>query len=89
MLRLAQKYGLQDAQEVADQVCEQIYAIKHAVETESLDCEFELRRSYDVFLAEAESEQARQEFEKCLKAGHRWTKDVSFVGREFAEQVGI
>ena len=66
---------------------DQIYAIKDVVEREGLECEFELKRSFDVFLTEAEAEKAREEFEGCRREGQRWTREVDWVGREFVEQV--
>ena len=69
-------------------VSDQIYAIKRTVEAEGLDCEFELRRSYDVFQDETEAEQACLAFQDSLQAGQKSTKEVDFIGEEFAEQVG-
>lgn len=73
--------------EFRDLVMNQIYAIKDAVESEDLDCEFELRRSYDVFIDGGEAEDIRREFQTCLKAGHPWTRDFIFVDERHAEQV--
>lgn len=65
----------------------QIYAIKHAAETENIDCEFELRRSYDVFIDDNVAEQVQQDFQTSFQAGQRWTREVDFVGDKYAEQV--
>lgn len=77
------------AQEVAAFVNEQIYAIKDAVESEGLDCEFELRRSYDVFLDEGEAREAEKLFGDSLKMKQKWTRYVDFVGGKRAEQVSL
>lgn len=75
------------AESFASFVHNHIFALKHVVEAEGLDCEFELRRSFDVFLDEGQAEYARTQYQAGVKAGHRWTKEVDFVGAEFAEQV--
>ena len=64
-----------------------MYAIKDVVQSEKLDCEFEMRRSYDVYRIGEEAEQARDFFDASVDAGHKWTREVDFVGEKFAEQV--
>lgn len=86
-MALIKRHGLEATMEYRDLVLENIYATKQTVEREDIDCEFELRRSFDVFIDEAESEEIWQEYESCLKAEERWTKDVSFWGKDHAEQV--
>lgn len=88
MLNIIKRDGLEAASEVRQLVHDQIYAIKDVVEKEDLDCEFELRRSYDVFLTEPEAEKARQEFEVYRREGQKWTREVDWLGKEFVEQVG-
>lgn len=87
MLSIIKRDGLEAATEVRDLVHDQIYAIKDVVEREGLECEFELRRSYDVFLTEPEAEKARKEFEDSRNAGQKWTREVDWIGRDFVEQV--
>ncbi|KAF2662536.1 FAD dependent oxidoreductase [Lophiostoma macrostomum CBS 122681] len=60
---------------------------KQIINEEKLDCEFELRRSHDVQLETPESEQLKQMYDEGCKAGHEWTKDVSWIGPEHVEQV--
>ena len=88
LLGLIERHGLEAAMEFRDLVIDQIYALKEAVESEDLDCEFELRRSYDVFIDEHEAKEIQRKYTTCVKAGHRWTKDVGFV-EKCAEQVRV
>ena len=85
--KLIEQHDLEGATEIRDLCIAQIYALKHIVEKEGLDCEFELRRSYDVFLDETEAEEVRKKFDANVKAGERWTQDVDFIGADFVEQV--
>lgn len=87
MLKIVKRDGLDAASEVRDLTQRQIYAIKDVVEREGLECEFELRRSYDAYLGAEEAEARREEFEACLKDGQAWTREVDWVGPQFAEQV--
>ncbi|KAK7968914.1 hypothetical protein PG988_007987 [Apiospora saccharicola] len=77
--------------EVADQfaalVRAQIDALKAIVEKEQLDCEFELRRSYDVFLHADEARELEANWRECLQRGYAWTREHDFVGEAFAERV--
>ncbi|KAK5170169.1 uncharacterized protein LTR77_004754 [Saxophila tyrrhenica] len=84
---LIEKFGTELAMEVRDLVMAQNYALKDAVETENLDCEFELRRSYDVYIDEDEAEKAKKDFLANLKAGARWTRDVDMIEGKNIEQV--
>lgn len=86
---LIAQHGPELAMEVRDLVIAQIYALKDVVETEDLDCEFELRRSYDVFIDSDEAENACKNFKASVKAGERWTRDVDLVESKNVEQVGI
>ena len=85
--RFIKRYGFEAAMEIVDLMSDQPYAIKQAVESEALDCEFELRRSYDVFLDEADAGQAQSDFEASLKAGERWTKRRDLLRSNNVEQV--
>ena len=87
LMNLIKKFGLEAAMEFRDLVAEQIYALKDVVETEELDCEFELRRSFDVFIDAAEAESVREGFLAALRKKERWTRDVALVGEGSAEQV--
>ncbi|KAF3000891.1 hypothetical protein E8E13_007958 [Curvularia kusanoi] len=64
-----------------------ISSLKHIVDTESLDCEFELRRSFDVFTDTADAEDVFCRFEAARKRGEPWTRNVTWYGAETAERV--
>lgn len=87
MFEYLEKFGPTEAQHIANMVHEQMTTVKHIVELEKLDCEFELRRSYDVFLDKTDAEQARTRFEACSADGQPWIQDVSFLGKDMAAQV--
>lgn len=84
---LIAKHGEELAMEVRDLVTANIYALKDVVETEDLDCEFELRRSYDVFVDEDDAAKARKDFKAALKTGQRWTRDIDLTEGKSVEQV--
>lgn len=84
---MIKQFGVQQATQFHDFVMAHIPALKEVVETEGIDCEFELRRSYDVFLDQAEADQAKQEFMASLRNGESWTEDRDDIGAELAEQV--
>jgi hypothetical protein len=86
---LIAKYGEELAMEVRDLLTANIYALKDVVETEELDCEFELRRSYDVFIDEDDAEKAREGFKAALKARQRWTRDVDLIEGKHVEQASL
>jgi glycine/D-amino acid oxidase-like deaminating enzyme len=64
-----------------------IDCLKTVVEEEGLDCEFELRRSFDVFTDDASAEKMRAVYEDSRREGRRWTRDTGFVDARYVEQV--
>ncbi|KAK8095959.1 FAD dependent oxidoreductase [Apiospora kogelbergensis] len=84
---IIQEHGLEAADDFAALVRAQIDALKELVETEQLDCEFELRRSYDVFLHADEAQAMEAKWSECLRKGYKWTREHDFVGEKFAERV--
>jgi isocitrate dehydrogenase kinase/phosphatase len=87
MQTLISRLGVDRATEFHDHVMAHIPTLKEVVESESLDCEFELRRTYDVFLDQAEADEAKENFFASLKNEERWTRDIDFIGPDMAEQV--
>lgn len=49
------KDGLEDAEAITAFVHEHVYALKEVVETDGLHCEFEVRRSFNISMNEAEA----------------------------------
>ena len=89
LLSTAKRRGVAVADEFASFVNEQIYALKDVVEREGLDCEFELRRSYDVFLDDLEAQNVKSQFRASLAAGHKWTRDRWLIDEDMVEQVSV
>ena len=87
MLNMIEQDGYDRSEEFGDLVIKHIYALKEVVEREGLECEFEMRRSYDVFLTDAEAQRAKGRFEACRRAGQKWTREVDLIGEEFAQRV--
>ncbi|KAF2633173.1 FAD dependent oxidoreductase [Macroventuria anomochaeta] len=70
-----------------DYVSRVMLELKHITEEEDLDCEFELRRSFDVFTSTADAESTYRKYEEARKNGELWTQNVSWIGADRAEQV--
>ncbi|KAI0015548.1 FAD dependent oxidoreductase [Xylariomycetidae sp. FL0641] len=64
-----------------------IGALKDVVAREGLDCEFELRRSFDVFAGEAEAARVREAWDAALARGEAWTRDRDLVVPAHVETV--
>ncbi|KAK7941370.1 FAD dependent oxidoreductase [Apiospora aurea] len=87
VLSIIEEHGLQAAEQFAALVRAQIDALREVVETEQLDCEFELRRSYDVFLNADEAREMESKWRESTQRGDKWTREHDFVGEKFAERV--
>lgn len=64
-----------------------IDAFKDCVERESLDCEFELRRSYDVYYNEKDAESLRQSWNKRSIREAPWMRSRQLLDTNLAEAV--
>ncbi|OAL01993.1 DAO-domain-containing protein [Phaeosphaeriaceae sp. SRC1lsM3a] len=51
------------------------------------ECEFEMRRSFDVFQSAAELEGVKGVFDAAVKEGEEWTKHVAYVPKEMVGNV--
>lgn len=87
MQSFTQRFGEEVATEALDFSRAHVYALKKVVEEEGIDCEFELRRSYDVFCNDGEAGAARRYVRASQAAGRRWTEDVALVEEKLVEQV--
>lgn len=87
MGKMIKKFGVDTANEFAAFVSAQKYLMKDAVDREELACEFEMRRSHDVYVEEEEAKAAGELYRTAIKEGHDWVRDVDFVDSSFAEQV--
>jgi type II secretory pathway component PulF len=61
--------------------------VKRVIETERIDAEAELRRSFDVPLTEEDASVVTREFEELLQDGFPLMQDVGYVGERSAERV--
>ncbi|GME47864.1 FAD dependent oxidoreductase [Neofusicoccum parvum] len=86
---MAARHGAAAADELVAFVRAQVAALKAVVEREGLaaDCEFELRRSYDTFADARDAADMARRWAECLERGDAWTKEVDWVGAEWAERV--
>lgn len=84
---MVKEFGVDAANKFAAFVSAQKYLMKDAVDREGLTCEFEMRRSYDVFVDKEEAEAAEDLYRTAAKEGHAWVRDFDFVESCFAEQV--
>jgi glycine/D-amino acid oxidase-like deaminating enzyme len=64
--------------------------LKHIVDAEqglSDECEFEMRRTFDVFQDEEEVTKVKSVYDGAVKSGESWTRNVTWVGADMVEQV--
>ena len=86
MLGLASKYGTEVASEIAQFHLAQITALKTVVETERIRCDFQLRRSFDVYLDEDKYKALLQDHE-TFHGSIPAFEYVDFVAPEYVERV--
>jgi hypothetical protein len=89
LMKWLKQHGPETTAELAAFIYRQKYALKRVVEEEGLDCEFEMRRSFDVFLDGEQAGEVKSWFEKCLREDHEWTRECCWVGEKEAEQVSF
>ncbi|KAK2604647.1 hypothetical protein N8I77_007560 [Diaporthe amygdali] len=87
LMKMTDKFGVAAADEWARFVWAQTPALKEVIEREGIDCEFELRRSYDVFKSESEAARLEAKWKEYLAKGCEWTSNVLWTGSEFAERL--
>ncbi|KAK6004681.1 hypothetical protein QM012_008543 [Aureobasidium pullulans] len=87
MGKMIKKFGVDAANEFAAFVSAQKYLMKDAVDREELTCEFEMRRSYDVFVDEEEARQAQELYRTAIQEGQDWVRDFDYVESWLVEHV--
>lgn len=70
-----------------DYVARVILELKRIVEDEDLDCEFELRRSFDVFTDAEQASSIYKKYDAAREAGEQWTQNVSWISASRAPQL--
>lgn len=66
---------------------DQIQAMKQVVEKEKINCDFYLRRSYDVYLDETKAKKVKDTLDKQLKDGVCCSEYIDYVGPKYVEHV--
>lgn len=87
--KIMKEQGSETADEFAASNNDMIYSLKGVVEKENLGCEFELRRSFDVFLDENDAKEAHDMYHEGVQKGYRWTRERDFVPASRVEQVRL
>lgn len=83
------EYGRENVEEMNAFVTAQMYALKGVVETEGIECESELRRSFDVWLDEEDAKVGEMEWREQVKTGLKGIKEVEFIPGRVAERVSF
>jgi glycine/D-amino acid oxidase-like deaminating enzyme len=86
LLRVSENEGPEYSESLAAYVDAQINALKDVVERERISCEFELRRSYDVFLNQEEAESVRASWAR-YSSQRTWAKPRQLLDSAVAESV--
>lgn len=85
ILKVLEKHGAEAVEGFTSFVGAQIEAYKDVVERERLDCEFELRRSYDVYANEKDAAALREVWAKVER--QPWTRSRQLIDADFAENL--
>ncbi|KAI0878964.1 FAD dependent oxidoreductase superfamily protein [Hypoxylon argillaceum] len=85
ILKVLEKDGTEAVEGFTAFVGAQIEAYKDVVERERLDCEFELRRSYDVYANEKDAAALREVWAKVER--QPWTRSRQLIDADFAENL--
>ncbi|KAI1424965.1 FAD dependent oxidoreductase [Xylaria sp. FL1777] len=87
LLKLLEQGRPEVAEDLIALVGAHIDEFKDIVERERLDCEFELRRSYDVFANEKDAASLRKSWAECSARGEPWMRSRQLIDADFAETV--
>lgn len=86
---LVDEMGMESVETFHAFVRQNVYAVKEVIEEEGIDCESELRRSWDVCLDAGEAEEVKKRFAKLKESGMATLEDIETVGEKFAERVSV
>ena len=84
--RLAELYGVEAAQEMAEFELSQVQAVKDLVDEEQIDCDFQLTRACDAMLDQSHADQVTAAFKKIRASGANCVRTVQYTGPRDAEQ---
>ena len=82
-------FGIDAAAELATFEAANVYAVKDLVESENLDCDFQLTRSLDVYLDEKHAKETEAAYRKLVEAGVADLHDTAFIGEKDAQRVSL
>ncbi|KUJ21530.1 FAD dependent oxidoreductase [Mollisia scopiformis] len=82
-----QKHGPEAAKELFLFTAAQIYAMKHVVEKEKIDCDYMLDRFVETFLNQSDADNIKETYEAQLKAGLDYINDVDIVNPKYVEKI--
>jgi len=81
-------FGAKVARELTDFEIQQVLDVKRLVETEDIDCDFELTRAIDVFVDRRISGPTIQAYQSLRESGYEYPDDLHFISNpQKAEQV--
>lgn len=81
------RYGIEAGAEVANFEIAHIRALKELIAEENIDCDLNLTRCMNVYLNEADGENARQTCEALVAQGLEYTPDIHYTSQISAEKV--
>ena len=80
-------YGVEAAAELAAFEAANVYAVKNLVESEGLDCDFQLTRAVDVYLDAQHAKETENAWRNLKEQGVVNLSDVAFTLGEDAKRV--
>jgi hypothetical protein len=83
------RYGLQAGEEIAKYEIATLKAIKKVIEEESIDCDFTLTRTCNVFRHQEGADQAKIAFDALVKSGLDYMDDAQFIVGKAADGVRL
>lgn len=86
-MKLVDQFGPEKTDQVAADRMKVLRGMKALVDKEKLDCEFMLRRSFDVFWDEAQAKEMKESLQDAIAAGYSWPKDIQWLEGEHLEKV--
>lgn len=82
-------FGAEAAAELATFEASNVYAVKELVESEGLDCDFQVTRSLDVYLDAKHAKETEEAYRVLVQKGLADLKDTAFIPEEHAERVSL
>jgi hypothetical protein len=84
---VTRKHGPEAAKELSVFMAKHMYAMKHVVEKEKLNCDYLLDRYVETFLDQSDADNMKEIYEGQLEAGLDYIEDVSLMNPKYVERV--